>query len=97
MKFGLFFIGDNYPAERANVDFYAELLDQVAYAEALGFHSVWFAEHHFHDRYGVCPSPPVIMAAAAQHTTRIRLGSGIALLPTLASWLTNDAGRAGRS
>ena len=44
MKFGLFFIGDDYPAERANVDFYAELLDQVAYAEALGFHSVWFAD-----------------------------------------------------
>jgi natural product biosynthesis luciferase-like monooxygenase protein len=81
MKFGLFFIGDNYPAERANVDFYAELLDQVVCAEELGFHSVWFAEHHFHDRYGVCPSPPVLMAAAAQRTTRIRLGSGIALLP----------------
>ena len=65
MKFGIFFIGDNYPAERSNLDFYAELLDQVVYAEELGFDSVWFAEHHFHDRYGVCPSPAVLMAAGA--------------------------------
>ena len=81
MKFGIFFIGDNYPAERSNADFYAELLDQVAYAEELGFESVWFAEHHFHERYGVCPTPPVMMAAVAQRTKRIRLGSGVALLP----------------
>jgi alkanesulfonate monooxygenase SsuD/methylene tetrahydromethanopterin reductase-like flavin-dependent oxidoreductase (luciferase family) len=46
VKFGIFFIGDNYPVERSNADFYVELLDQVAYAEELGLHSVWFAEHH---------------------------------------------------
>jgi alkanesulfonate monooxygenase SsuD/methylene tetrahydromethanopterin reductase-like flavin-dependent oxidoreductase (luciferase family) len=81
VKFGIFFIGDNYPTERSNADFYAELLDQVGYAEELGFDSVWFAEHHFHEKYGVCPSPPVLMAAAAQRTRRIRLGSGVTLLP----------------
>lgn len=82
MKFGIFSVVDHYPHElpRTSAAFYAELLDQVAAADALGFDSFWIAEHHFHE-YGAIPRPPVWMAAAAQRTTRIRLGAAVVVLP----------------
>ena len=49
-------------------------------AEECGFHSVWFAEHHFYNYGGHIPSVPVLGTAVAQRTKRIRIGSGIALL-----------------
>jgi alkanesulfonate monooxygenase SsuD/methylene tetrahydromethanopterin reductase-like flavin-dependent oxidoreductase (luciferase family) len=82
MKFGIFSVVDHYPDElaRTSAQFYAELLDQAAAADALGFDSFWIAEHHFHE-YGAIPRPPVWMAAAAQRTTRIRLGAAVVVLP----------------
>jgi alkanesulfonate monooxygenase SsuD/methylene tetrahydromethanopterin reductase-like flavin-dependent oxidoreductase (luciferase family) len=41
---------------------YRANLDQVAWAESLGFDSVWLTEHHFCDD-GYTPSPLVIAAA----------------------------------
>ena len=55
-------------------------LEQMLAAEALGYHSVWIAEHHFND-YGICPAPPVLAAFLAARTTRLRLGMGVSLLP----------------
>ena len=82
MKFGIFSVVDHYPAElpRTTAQFYGELLDQVQAAEDLGFDSFWVAEHHFHE-YGAVPRPPIWMAAAAQRTRRIRLGSAVVVLP----------------
>lgn len=82
MKFGVFSVVDHYPDElpRTIQRFYGELLDQVQAAEALGFDSFWVAEHHFHP-YGAVPRPPIWMAAAAQRTRRIRLGSAVVVLP----------------
>ena len=82
MKFGIFSVVDHYPNElaRTSGQFYAELLEQVAAADALGFDSFWIAEHHFHE-YGAIPRPPVWMAAAAQRTKRIRLGAAVVVLP----------------
>lgn len=52
----------------------------VALAEELGFHSYWFAEHHFgSDRAG--PSPNLALAAASRVTSRILLGNMINVLP----------------
>jgi alkanesulfonate monooxygenase SsuD/methylene tetrahydromethanopterin reductase-like flavin-dependent oxidoreductase (luciferase family) len=59
---------------------YAELLTDAQLAEALGFHSLWIAEHHFwYD--GWCPAPLVAAAAVLGVTTRLHVGTGIALLP----------------
>lgn len=82
MKFGIFSVADHYPKElpRMSGEFYAELLEQVEAADALGFDSFWIAEHHFHE-YGGIPRPPVWMAAAAQRTRRIRLGAAVVVLP----------------
>ena len=82
MKFGIFSVVDHYPKElpRTSGQFYAELLEQVEAAEEWGFESFWIAEHHFHE-YGSIPRPPIWMAAAAQRTRRIRLGSAVVVLP----------------
>jgi alkanesulfonate monooxygenase SsuD/methylene tetrahydromethanopterin reductase-like flavin-dependent oxidoreductase (luciferase family) len=34
-----------------------EAVEQIQYAEELGFDAVWLAEHHF-TRFGTCPSLP---------------------------------------
>ncbi|GLL02180.1 MsnO8 family LLM class oxidoreductase [Dactylosporangium matsuzakiense] len=48
-------------------------------AEQLGYHRCWFAEHHHVTGYAAQDPAPLI-AAAAQRTARIRLGSGAVLL-----------------
>jgi len=50
------------------------------WAEELGFDSFWLGEHHFY-WYGTCVSPPMIIAALAQRTKKIRLGPAISVLP----------------
>jgi alkanesulfonate monooxygenase SsuD/methylene tetrahydromethanopterin reductase-like flavin-dependent oxidoreductase (luciferase family) len=82
MRFGIFSVADHYPKElgRTPGELYAELLEQAQAADELGFDSFWIAEHHFHE-YGAVPRPPVWLAAAAQRTRRIRLGSAVVVLP----------------
>jgi len=46
----------------------------------MGFDSIWAPEHHFTE-YGFCASPMVTLAAMAAVTKRIRLGSGVVVLP----------------
>ena len=60
---------------------FAETLEQVQYAEELGFYSAWFAEHHF-SRYSMGSSSLVVASAAAARTKTIRLATGV-LIPTL--------------
>ncbi|WP_308283528.1 MsnO8 family LLM class oxidoreductase, partial [Pseudonocardia nigra] len=49
-------------------------------AESLGYHRFWVAEHHAVP--GIASgSPPVLMAAVAAATERIRVGSGGVMLP----------------
>ncbi len=54
MDFGLFYYcqGRGVPHDQA----YAEMLDQITLAEALGFGECWFAAHHF-TGYSLLPSP----------------------------------------
>jgi natural product biosynthesis luciferase-like monooxygenase protein len=82
MKFSLFHLPTFFPQFHASeAQFYQDMLSETDRAEALGFHAVWFAEHHFHHYGGHLPSVPVLGAAVAQRTKRMRIGSGIALLP----------------
>lgn len=58
----------------------AASLDLVALADRLGMTRYWFAEHH--NMPGVAASsPPVMIAAAAARTERVRVGSGGVMLP----------------
>ncbi|MFT3797405.1 LLM class flavin-dependent oxidoreductase [Microbacterium sp.] len=49
-------------------------------ADALGYRRYWFAEHHNMPAVA-STTPPVLVAAAASRTSRIRVGSGGVMLP----------------
>ncbi|MGY2284883.1 LLM class flavin-dependent oxidoreductase [Pseudomonas gingeri] len=60
---------------------YRDTLELFRVAEELGFDSGWVAQHHFASEQGRLPSPLVLLAAIAQRTRRIALGTGIIVLP----------------
>jgi alkanesulfonate monooxygenase SsuD/methylene tetrahydromethanopterin reductase-like flavin-dependent oxidoreductase (luciferase family) len=59
---------------------YAEVLEQIEWADGAGFDLVWFTEHHFVDD-GYLPSWIPVAAAAAVRTRRVRFSSDVCLLP----------------
>lgn len=78
MRFGLFCLlqrpGTSYTS------LFDEHLDEIIYAEQLGFDEVWFAEHHFANG-AISPAPNLFAAALSQRTSHIRLGTMINVLP----------------
>jgi luciferase family oxidoreductase group 1 len=58
----------------------AASLDLAETADRLGYRRYWFAEHHNMPAVA-STTPPVLIAAAATRTSRIRLGSGGVMLP----------------
>ena len=79
LNFGLFLapfhrLGDNptYSLERD--------LELVQHLDRLGFDEAWFGEHHSAG-YEIIASPEVFVAAAAERTKHIRLGTGVSSLP----------------
>src|SRR5438132_5846400 len=99
MHFGAFFYGtvdmpdagaDGPPAHRRRYgqeDYrrvYADLLAYAQHCDALGYDSMWTAEHHFHQHgFEVVPNVVLLNAVLAQHTRRICLG---ALIHVLTTW-----------
>ncbi len=55
MKFGMFVL-PSWPQQDSchQGRLYHEMIEQIQYAEELGFESVWLAEHHF-TRFGIVP------------------------------------------
>lgn len=64
------------PADR-----YRLALEQIAAADRFGFAGAWLAQHHFGESEGGLPSPFVLLAAAAERTERIGLGTAVLTLP----------------
>ena len=56
----------------------AHLLEEIELADRIGLHSFGIGEHHREEYYD--SAPPIILAAAAARTSRIRLGSAVAVL-----------------
>jgi limonene 1,2-monooxygenase len=55
-------------------------IELVGHLDRLGFSEAWFGEHHS-TGWEVIGSPELMIAAAAENTKRIRLGSGVISLP----------------
>ncbi len=79
MKFGMLHLFES-PQGRSEREIIGEQLDLMQAAEGAGFDSIWPAEHHFTE-YGYCVSPALTLAAIARVTERIRLGTGVVVLP----------------
>ncbi|MBV8477278.1 MAG: LLM class flavin-dependent oxidoreductase, partial [Acidobacteria bacterium] len=80
MRFGFF---DQLPradwqSERQR---YQDILAQIEFGDELGFDTAWLGELHFIPSFSCLASPLMILAAAAQRTRRIRLGTAVTLLP----------------
>jgi alkanesulfonate monooxygenase SsuD/methylene tetrahydromethanopterin reductase-like flavin-dependent oxidoreductase (luciferase family) len=84
MDYGLLFeMGIPRPwTPTSETEAYWNSIEQVKVAEESGFTHAWAVEHHFREEFSHMGAPEVWLAAAAQHTQTIRLGHGIALLPT---------------
>lgn len=77
MEFGIWYLLESPDDNHSRA--YKEMLDQIEYAEELGFDSVWIAEHHS-SPFGIIPSPPVALAAIAERTKKMRIGSSVSIL-----------------
>jgi alkanesulfonate monooxygenase SsuD/methylene tetrahydromethanopterin reductase-like flavin-dependent oxidoreductase (luciferase family) len=78
MQFGVFDHLDDAGVPAPQL--FAERLELVAGFEAAGFERYQLAEHHG-TPLGYAPSPNLFLAAAAQRTSRIRLGALVNLIP----------------
>lgn len=81
MDFGLIWALRNpEPWRRPDVDLYRDTLEEIQFAESVGFESAWVTEHHFMgDRY--LPAVMPMLGAIAAATSRIRIGTYVLLMP----------------
>jgi luciferase family oxidoreductase group 1 len=79
MQFGMLHLFEN-PINKTEHQIVKEQLGLMQAAEDLGFDSIWPAEHHFTE-YGYCASTALMLAPIARVTKRIRLGTGVVVLP----------------
>jgi len=63
-----------------HAEMFRRQLDEVELAERIGIDQIWFFEHHLIPTAPV-PSPNLLIAAAAQRTSRIRFASMVNILP----------------
>ena len=64
-------------------------LELIDHLDRLGFDEVWVGEHHSGGAE-IIASPEVVLAAAAERTRRIRLGTGVITLPYHNPFLVAD-------
>ncbi|WP_338597762.1 LLM class flavin-dependent oxidoreductase [Saccharopolyspora sp. SCSIO 74807] len=64
-------------------------LERVEALDRFGFDEAWFGEHHS-GGYEIIASPEIFIAAAAQRTRHIKLGTGVVSLPYHHPWLLAD-------
>ena len=69
-----------WPENNNPADLYERHAGQVIFAEELGFHSAWLAEHHF-TRYGLGSAPMVVASNIMARTKKIRIGTAVLVPP----------------
>ena len=66
---------------KAEQQAYKEALEQIQFADSLGFYTCWLVEHHFREGRSHCPTPEAVHGALSQLTENLRLGFGVTLAP----------------
>jgi len=79
MDYGLFTM-PSHPPERALYDGHQWDLQQLRWADELGFSEAWIGEHHTAP-WEPHPSPDLLVAQALLQTERMRIGPGGFLMP----------------
>jgi limonene 1,2-monooxygenase len=79
MRFGAF-IAPFHPLDENPTLAIERDLDLVVHMDRLGYDEAWIGEHHSAG-YELIASPEVFIAAAAERTKHIRLGTGVSSLP----------------
>ncbi|GLL15838.1 putative monooxygenase [Pseudonocardia halophobica] len=79
MRFGVFLGPYHRFGVNPNLAMHRDLR-LAAHLDELGFDEIWFGEHHSGGVETIA-SPEVMIAAAAQHTTNLKLGTGVLSLP----------------
>ena len=80
MRFGFF---DQLPCAAGYTERqrYRDIIAQIELGDDLAFDAVWLGELHFSRAFSILADPLMVLAAAAQRTSRIRLGTAVTLLP----------------
>lgn len=80
MRFGFF---DQLPCAPGYTEHqrFRDIIAQIELGDAVGFDTVWLGELHFSRGFSILADPLMVLAAAAQRTRRIRLGTAVTLLP----------------
>ena len=88
LRFGVFFAPFHPVGQSPTLALEYDLERTVA-LDRLGFDEAWFGEHHS-GGYEIIASPEIFIAAAAERTRHIRLGTGVTSLPYHHPWLVAD-------
>src|ERR1041385_4031562 len=79
MRFGIFLAPFHRPDENPTLALQRDL-ELIERLDELGYDEAWIGEHHSAGSE-IIASPEVFIAAAAERTKRIRLGTGVSSLP----------------
>jgi limonene 1,2-monooxygenase len=79
LRFGAFYAPFHPPGQNPTLALQYDL-DRAVALDQFGYDEVWFGEHHS-GGYELIPAPEVFIAAAAERTQRIKLGTGVTSLP----------------
>lgn len=80
MEFGTFILAAQRGYHQSSERVLRHSMEQAIAAEKAGFHTAWFAEHHFNN-YSLVPSPLMMVAALSGVTRTLRLGTAVCVLP----------------
>ena len=92
LKFGIF-LAPFHPVGQNPTLALERDLDLLEHLDSLGFDEAWIGEHHSAG-YEIIASPEVFIAAAAQRTRHLRLGTGVSS-PT--AWCCSTTSRGAAS
>ncbi len=79
LGFGAFLPPFHHPSEHPTLQLEGDL-ELAEFLDELGFDELWVGEHHSVG-WELVGSPEMFLAAAAQRTKRIRLGTGVVSIP----------------